>query len=380
MSGKFTIRDVARLAGVSTATVSRVLNDKPDVDQATRERVRRIVDEQRFVPSIAGTGLAGGRTGLVGVLMPSLTWAIMSPILGGVADVIEQTAHELVLYGHSHKQERGEIIQRIVDARLIDGLIAVYPDGAAFASDVCSVDDRVSHRLSELHRRGFPVVVIDDQRAHDDIPWISADSRDGAVQAVRYLHSLGHKRIAHITGPLDYLCSQERLAGYRAAAAEAQLPLDPNLVIQGDFTVPSGHAAMNRLLSLAEPPTAVFAANDDMAYGVLNAVRHRGLTVPGDVAVIGFDDAEPSASTAPPLTTMRQPFFDMGRRAAALLAALLTDPRTRPEGGMRSHLTNVTSALVGAASAPVPALRIDLPVALVERASTKTPQLVHADR
>jgi LacI family transcriptional regulator len=374
MADRLTIRDVARLAGVSTATVSRVLNEKPDVDAATRARIQRIVDEQQFVPSLAGAGLARGRTGLIGVLLPSLTWPIMTPILSGIADVFEQTSHELVLYGHSHKRERGETIQRIMDARLIDGLIAVFPDGAAFPGDVANGDGRVSRCLTQLAQRGFPVVVIDDQRVHDDVPWICADNRMGAMEAVRHLLSLGHVRIAHIIGPLVHLCAQERLAGYRAALAEARVPIDPELELPCDFTARGGQAAADRLFSMSEPPTAVFAASDDMAYGVLTAARCHGFRVPEDVALVGFDDAGPSAFTKPPLTTVRQPFFDMGRQAATTLTALLAERRSPPDGGLRWYRTDTPGSLIITTTPPAARSRLQLPVQLIERASTMAPK------
>jgi LacI family transcriptional regulator len=301
--------------------------------------------------------------------------------MSGVADVIEHTPHELVLYGHSHRRERGEILQRIIDVKLIEGLIAVYPEGAAFAGDVAQADGRISERLGQLYQQGFPVVVIDDQHRHDAIPWISADSRGGAVQAVRHLRSLGHTRIAHITGPMAYLCSQERLAGYREALAEESLPVDPELVIAGDFTASSGRAAMDRLLTLYAPPTAVFAANDDMAFGVLAAARQHGLRVPRDVAVIGFDDAGPAASAKPSLTTVRQPFYDMGRQAAATLVARLdAEPRAHAYGRSSRYPPGRSSVIVSVGFEPPTVSRNTVPVQLIERESTMALQAVAADR
>lgn len=371
MATKMTIRDVARLAGVSIATVSRVLNEKPDVDPATRERILRILAEQRFVPSVAGTGLAGGRTGLIGILVPSMTWSIMTTVLTGVADAVEQTSYEMVLYSLGRKRERGEIIHRIADANLVDGLIAVYPDGVARLGDVPDGDRRVSQHLSSLYEQGLPIVVVDDQGAHDDMPWISSDNRHGAAEAVRYLVSLGHRRIAHITGPQAYLCSRDRLEGYRAALEEAGLHADPHLEVQGDFTSSGGRTAAARLFALPEPPTAIFAANDDLAYGVIGAAGERGLCVPEDVAVVGFDDAGPSALTHPPLTTIRQPFFDIGRQAARTLLALVDAPAPRAAGSGRWHPSSATRALSGRAPSRDVAARVQLPVQLVERQSTR---------
>src|SRR5262249_52224073 len=374
------IRDIARLAGVSSTTVSRVLNEKPDVDPLTRKRIERIVDEQRFVPSVAGAGLAGGRTGLIGVLVPSLTWAIMSPVLSGVTDVVEHTAYELVLYSLGRRRERGEIIRRIVDAKLIDGLIAIYPDVAAREGDVVDEDRPASRHLSQIHEQGFPIVVVDDQYVHDDLPWISSDNLQGAVDAVRHLIASGHRRIAHISGPEPYLCSRERLAGYRAALREAQLPHDPQLEVVGDFTPSGGRAASARLFALPAPPTAIFAANDDMAYGVLAEVRQRGLRVPKDVAVVGFDDAGPSAHTHPPLTSVRQPFLDTGRQAATALVTLVDALRTPMAGGSRWSRPGRPSQdglVVEQSSGPVrlaqpPPLRMQLTSQLIARASTRT--------
>jgi LacI family transcriptional regulator len=354
---------------------------------STRERILRILDKHGFVPSAAGAALAGGRTGLIGVLVPSLTWAIMSPILHGVADVIEQTSCELVLYSLVHKHERGEIIQRIVDGRLIDGLIAAYPDGVASSAEVVDDDRRVSQHLSQLHEQGLPVVVIDDQAAHDDTPWISADNRQGAMEAVRHLIRLGHRRIAHISGPEPYLCSQDRREGYWSALEEAGLPFDRTLDVTGDFTSASGWAGAIFLLTLPEPPTAIFAANDDMAGGVLTAVRQHGLRVPEDVAVVGFDDAGPLASAQPSLSAARQPFFDMGWWAATTLMELIETPRLRPHGHLHGHPHSLLHSTtrqrheravqtpLHVVSSPNAPSRIQLPVELVQRSSSAAPDL-----
>lgn len=367
---KMTIRDVARIAGVSIATVSRVLNEKPDVDATTRERILRIVEEQGFVPSMAGAGLAGGRTGLLGVLVPALTWAIMSPILSGVTNIVEQTSHELVLYSHRGKRDRSDIVQRIVDAKLIDGLIAIYPDAAAFPGELIDGDRRVSAHLSQLHEQGFPVVVVDDQVAHDGIPWVTADNQRGALEAVRYLISLGHRRIAHISGPESYLCTRDRREGYRAALTEAHLPLDPWLEVAGDFTKSGGQAGANKLFALTPPPTAIFTANDDMAYGALVAARESRLRVPDDIAIVGFDDAGPSAHTHPSLTTVRQPFFDLGREAAKSLLALLDALPPRAVNGHGWRQVGAPYPPSDMAQHIATTARIRLPVQLVERRST----------
>lgn len=249
MAGKLTIQDIARLAGVSKATVSRVLNHKPDVDPATRERILRIMDEQGFVPSITAAGLAGGRPRIIGVLVPSLIWPFIPEIVQGVAEFVERSSYELILYSLSYAShqysseangklvgERSAAVDRILDARLTAGLVAITPGPS------------VKH-LTQLHEQGFPVVLIDDQGLPTSAPWVGADNRAGAYQAVRHLIGLGHRRIAHIKGPASYQCSQERYQGYCQALIEAGLTPDSSLVVQGDFEIPSGRAAAQMLFA-----------------------------------------------------------------------------------------------------------------------------------
>ncbi len=341
MAGKLTIQDIARLAGVSKATVSRVLNHKPDVDPVTRERILRIMDEQGFVPSATAAGLAGGRPRMIGVLVPSLLSPFIPEIVQGVAEVIENSSYELILYtnkdcnGIPHNKDRSNAaLDRILDARLTAGLVAILPGSS-------------SERLTQLYEQGFPIVMIDDQGQPTSIPWVGADNRNGAYQAVRHLISLGHQRIAHIKGPASFQCSQDRYEGYCQALLEAGLTPDPALVMQGTFEIPSGRAAAQALFTLAERPSAIFAANDDMAWGVLEVAEQFGLRVPEDVAVTGFDDMPPSVHKRPPLTTVKQPFHEMGRRAAELLLWRVEKPR--PVSTFPALASYTTSPLIPSA-------------------------------
>jgi LacI family transcriptional regulator len=368
VANKLTIRDIAQLAGVSTATVSRVLNNKPDVDPVTRERVMQVVQEQGFVPSIAASSLAGGRSPLLGVLVPSLTWPLMPQIMQSVAEVIEQTSYELVLYSISHRTDRSLLIDRILATRLIDGLLAVYPDGIASSESAEPINRESSTHLREIYERGFPVVMLDDQSLPGPIPWVGPDNRIGAYEAVRHLVGHGHRRIAHIQGPLQYQCSHDRFAGYRQALEEAGITVAADLVIQGDFTINSGRAAATHLLELpeSERPTAVFAANDQMAYGVLSVSEDRGLHLPDDLAIIGFDDTALSAHTRPALTTVRQPFAEMGRSAVEMLLALVSAPRLFG-GGAYSQVVAPVGARADIGSRQP--MRVQWPTELVVRES-----------
>jgi LacI family transcriptional regulator len=371
MAGKLTIQDIARLAGVSKATVSRVLNHKPDVDPATRERILRIMDEQGFVPSITASGLAGGRPRIIGVLVPSLIWPFIPEIVQGVAEFVERSSYELILYSlsyasHQYSGEasgkllggRSAAIDRILNARLTAGLVAITPGPSA-------------KHLTELHEQGFPVVLIDDQGLPTSAPWVGADNRAGAYQAMRHLIGLGHRRIAHIRGPASYQCSQERYQGYCQALIEAGVTPDSSLVVQGDFEIASGRAAARTLFAREERPTAIFAANDHMAWGVMEVADEMGLRIPEDVALVGFDDMATSAHKRPPLTTVSQPFHQMGLRAGELLLGLLESRRHIPHyAGPASYLKS--SLLSSAYAEPI---RILLETRLVVRESCGAHQL-----
>src|SRR5579883_719725 len=183
--------NIARLAGVSTATVSRVLNQKPDVDPATRERILRIMEEQGFVPSITASGLASGRSRLIGVLVASFTWPLIPDIIHGVAEVVERSSYELVLYSindSSRESDKWEMIDHILATKLTSGLLAIMPGQS-------------SRHIARLHSYGFPVVIVDDEDPPASAPWVGVDNRGGAYAAVRHLLRLGHRRIAHIQGP-----------------------------------------------------------------------------------------------------------------------------------------------------------------------------------
>lgn len=351
MAEKLTIQDIARLANVSTGTVSRVLNNKPDVDPVTRERILRIVEEQNYVPSITAAGLAVGRNRLISVLVPALTWPLVSELIGSVAEIVDMTSYEIVLYSIStsnHERDCGKIIDRILATKLTAGLLAVFPGQS------------VQH-LTELRRNSFPVVLIDDQNPPlPGIPWVGADNRGGAYEATHYLIQRGHRRIAYIQGPMKYKVSHDRFQGYCDALQEAGIELDPEFVQEGDFMPTGGRSCARSMFARpeGERPTAIFAGSDLMAYGVLSAAEEFGLRVPDDIALIGFDDNPSSAHMRPALTTVRQPFSDMGTRAIELLFSLIEQAQAA-----RRERRPVYSAPMQEAP------RIELPTSLVIRES-----------
>jgi LacI family transcriptional regulator len=310
-----TIRDIAGAAGVSIATVSRVLNGRPDVKRETREAVLEVVREHGFSTNRNARALSGGRTGLVGATLPNVHAAYFGLILSGAAEALYEQDMRIVLCPTQHEHDR--------EVTLLERLMHGTTDGA-----VLLLPSESSDELKALQRRGFPFVVVDPRIPLDEgIPVVTAAHAYGAREAMRHLLSLGHRRIAAITGPRGWIASEERLTGYHGALAAAGIAPDSELVRESDFEIGGGYAAAAELLDLRERPTAIFAFNDNVAVGTLRAARERGLRVPDDLSVVGFDDSEQAAIVTPALTTVRQPLAEMGRMAVSLLSRLLEAQR-----------------------------------------------------
>jgi LacI family transcriptional regulator len=303
-----TIADVAAQAGVSKTTVSRVLNGKGELGAATAARVRRVIDELGYVPSARAVGLARGRTRIVGMLVPSLTWPWMGEVLQGAVDVIEADRYGLLLFTCNRGEESMRQFASQVSAKSFDGLLVIEPDGTL-------------DYITELHDRGLPIVAIDDRGHQPLFPSVATTNHDGGAQAARHLLDLGRRRPLVVTGMEKFGCTQQRMAGFAETYEAAGLPLAPELLACGDFTFECGRQAVHNLLMDGVPFDAVFAHNDLSAAGAIKAVHTAGLDVPGDVAVIGFDDVPLAAHTDPPLTTVRQPLRQMGETAARMLMA-----------------------------------------------------------
>jgi LacI family transcriptional regulator len=374
MQKKLTIQDIAKIAGVSQATVSRVLNQKPTVDPNIREHVMKVVNEHGFVPSIAATVLRGGRTQLIGVLSPPLTMPYVPEIMLGVAEVGDRTEYEVVLYMMSPARKHNDVLDRILAMKLSAGLLAIMPG-------------ELGSHLDYLSKQGVPIVTIEDQIAPINTPWIGIDNAKGAYEATRYLLSLGHRRIAHILGPQGYLCTDERYEGYCRALCEEGIEVDSELIWQGDFSVPGGRACAQEILSLPpeKRPEAIFAANDQTAFGVMDVAEQRGVRIPDDLTLIGFDDMPMTAFTKPGLTTIRQPHREMGIIACEVLLSLI-DPQRHPFAPFLSEHKNDGLAIyqdgewktaregetfVGPTQRNSKSLRILLPTTLIERESCR---------
>jgi LacI family transcriptional regulator len=308
---RMTIREIADLAGVSIATVSRVLNGRDDVSDETRDLVRKVVQEHGYTVSRSARGLSAGRTGLIGVLVPLVYPVYFSAILSGTAEALYEQDMRLLLSPTDHEHDR--------EVSLLDRLVHGETDGALVV-----LPKESSAELEQLLDEGYRFVVVDPRLPLDDrIPSVSAAHTSGADQAMRHLLGLGHRRIAAITGPRGWVATEDRRRGYHAALAAAGIMPDPSLEPHADFEISGGRDATRRLLDLPDPPTAIFAFNDNLAIGAIQAARARGLSVPGDLSVVGFDDVEHATIVTPTLTTVRQPLAEMGRTAVSLLVRLL---------------------------------------------------------
>lgn len=300
---RVTIADVAREAGVSKTTVSRVLNTKGEVDVTTAARVREVIASLGYVPSSGAVGLARGSSRTVGMLTPPLNWPWMGEVLQGVVDTVEAAGYGLLLFTCNRGAESVEHFTSQVSARAFDGLLLVEPENTL-------------DTITATHRKGLPVVLIDDRGHHPEFPSVATTNREGGASAARHLIAAGRTRPLIVTGRRHFGCVRDRLSGFLDV-------LPTGLIAEGDFTEASGRLAVERALATGTLFDSVFAHNDLSAVGALRALRAAGRTVPDDIAVVGFDDIPMAQHTEPPLTTVRQPMREMGETAARMLLAHL---------------------------------------------------------
>ncbi|NDK39834.1 LacI family DNA-binding transcriptional regulator [Pseudoxanthomonas gei] len=315
------IEDVAAAAGVSMKTVSRVLNNEPNVRDITRERVMRAVEQLQYKPNLSARSLAGQRSCVVALVYNNPSRNYLMEIQNGMLEACRANHYNLVL------GPVGSGTQRAAD---IKGLFEYFgPDGVVLIPPL--TDDPVV--LAYLQEHGVPFACIAPREPQNHIG-VMMEETAAVVELVAGLIALGHRRIGHIKGPRAHGACQWRYAGYRQALRTAGLAYDPRLVVQGEFSFESGMQGANRLLDLPDPPTAIFAANDDMAAGVIRAAGERGVSVPRELSVCGFDDTPIASHIYPALTTVRQPTSEMGRLATL---ELLDRIRT-PDGGRMVHV------------------------------------------
>lgn len=301
-----TIYDVARLAGVSTATVSRLLNGTGQIAPATRAAIEAAVEQLGYRPNTIARSLVTKSTQTIALLLPDITNPFYAALVSGIQEHALRQDHTMLLCTTEGDPEREEQYLGLLRAKQVDGALV---DGLVLPPD----------RIARFVQDGFPIVCLDRDIESDAIPLVQVDNLAGGRLAADHLLSLGHSTIAHVTGPRALGISDERLRGYREALAAAGIAADPELVAEGRFTEQGGYEATRTLLGRGAGFTAVFAGNDLSAIGVLHAIAESRRRVPEDVSVVGFDDLRLSAFTTPPLTTVQQPAAEIAQRATELL-------------------------------------------------------------
>lgn len=336
-SARVTIGDVAARAGVSIATVSRVVNGRYGVADATITRVQAVIDELGYESSLIARSLRNQRTNVIGILVAGIE-PFSAELLKGADRAVRETHFELVVYSGGVEVDDGwerRYLSRL-GGTLTDGTILVTPT-------VVEVE------------RTHPIVAVDPHVGGSKLPTVDSQNFEGAIEATRHLTVLGHRRIGFLAGRHDLESARRREAGYREALAEAGIPFDPGLVQVGAYTEATAEEPARRLLSLDDRPTAIFAANDLSAIQVLRTAAAYGLAVPDDLSVVGFDNIPGSALTEPPLTTVDQSIQELGEEAVRILVDLIDGPVGRDEAAA-THVTLPTK-LVVRRSTGRPALR-----------------------
>lgn len=308
---KITIKDVAKLAGVSKATVSRVLNNSKYVSPEVHERVVKVIEETGYKPSSIARSLVSKETKLVGLLIPDVSNPFYSELVKGMVEVANKYNYNILLCNSFFHVDKEVEFLRILLEKEVDGIIFM------------------TNEITDEHREFFekyhkPTITVNRKFWGFDIPNVDIDNFSAAYDATKYLIELNHRRIAIIRAPeSDETAGVERFEGYARALKDAGIPLNESLVKEGNFKALSGYKAMKELLNLNNPPTAVFCVNDEMACGAVKCVMEKGLGVPEDISVMGFDDVPLASMFIPSITTIKQPIYEMGALSMELMYKMI---------------------------------------------------------
>jgi len=305
------IADVAKMANVSTATVSRVISNAGTVKKETAEKVLEVIKKLNYQPNMLARQLRRSETKTILVVVPDITNTFFSAVLRGIESVAIENGYQVLLGDARNNVETETSYLTILGQKKADGLILL----------TARTDQKILEELSQ----DYPVVLACEYYEGTVLPTVSIDNVSSARKATEYLISLKHNRIGHISGPLNVVVGRDRCKGFHQAMSKHGLSVDPSLVQEGEFSFESGFNLMMKFLSLEEPPTAIFAGNDEMAMGAVKAAKSKGFRVPEDLSVVGFDDIKFASIFEPALTTIAQPTFDMGQKAMHLLLRLINN-------------------------------------------------------
>lgn len=313
-----TIFDVAQASGVSYSTVSRVLNGFQHVKADTRKRVLEAAQDLGYSANLQARSLAGGKSKIVGVLVPSLDNSYISAVCHGIDQELASLGYDLMLFTTHRKEGKEAQYVNTIANGLSDGLLLMVP--------LISSSNLETSYLKVLREKKFPYVLIDQTDSEDKSSVVDSNNWQGAYEAIQHLIDLGHKRIGFTTGVMAINAAKERLDAYKAALKAHDIEVDERLIIEAGFDLGDGFKSAQQLLSLDKRPTAIFASNDLSAFGVMDAIRDKGLSIPEDISIIGFDDIPQASVTYPKLTTVKQPLAQMGREAVKLLLEQIEQP------------------------------------------------------
>ncbi len=303
-----TIRDVAKLAGVSTMTVSRVVNDSGYVSEATRVKVASVVAEIGYVPNMLGPSLRFKQTNTLALVITDITNPFWTTVARGVEDAAHEQGFSVILCNTDESNEKQDHYLTMLLKRRIDGMLLVPTSSSA-------------EDVQRIQKQEITIVLLDRQVSNVDVDIVRSDSVTGAYQIVNYLLTLGHRRIGMLAGPRDVSTSTDRVTGYRQALRAAGLGTEHEQLIWGQFTYRSGYEMGKEMLTAVSPPTAIFAANNFIAIGAMRAAQELGLKVPNDISIASFGDIPIDINPTPFLTVATHPIYEMGYQATQLLLA-----------------------------------------------------------
>ncbi|MFB4210615.1 catabolite control protein A [Shouchella sp. JSM 1781072] len=306
-----TIYDVAREAGVSMATVSRVVNGNPNVKPTTRKKVLEAIERLGYRPNAVARGLASKRTTTVGVIIPDISSIFFSELARGIEDIATMYKYNIILCNSDQNKDK--------EIHLINTLLEKQVDGIVFMGG-----EITDEHAEQFKRSPVPIVLAATLDSEKSFPSVNIDYTKAAEDVIQYLIDKGHERIGMLSGSLeDPINGYQKFAGYRSALEKNNIEFDEDLIVIGDYSYDSGIEAMDSFVEVSKKPTAIFASNDEMALGVIHGIQDKGLNVPGDYEVVGFDNTRLATMVRPTLSTVVQPLYDIGAVSMRLLTKLM---------------------------------------------------------
>jgi len=306
------MKDIAAKLGVSESTVSRAINNKPGVGEDTKQKILNLARRYNYQPNLLARNLARQESNMIGLILPDISSLFYSEVTRAIQDIATKHGYQVMVCNTDSDEKRESAYIEWLQGNKIAGIIFL---GNGLANN----------KIINLGLSGYPIVLANRLVEEVMLPSVIIDNNTGAFEATKHLLERGHKRIALINGPKDNLTAQNRFRGYREALKEYNLDYDPKLIINKDWSRECGYQGFLELLNLEEPPTAIFAANDLISVGVIEAIKMGGYLIPEEIAVVGFEDTIVTSIIEPPLTTVAQPMYELGSNSAKKLFSLIED-------------------------------------------------------